>query len=440
MARQLNVLASSLNPTVCATLQAQLAALAFVNTLGVVAELGEAHALASDHNPDVILVDLTDREVDAGLFIQAMSMESTQATVLFALHQAMDASLIVQCVRQGAKEFSAYPADKDALHDALQRLHQFIGKLSANFESAAATAALSQAPQCEVFTVFAPKGGSGATTVAIHLADALRQLTKAKVLLLDMDTLFNNTTVLLNLKPNLCLADLSRDGQLPDLLDPAMLSGFVSQHDSGLQLLTASKGNVQDLTLMPPTVLPLLLDYCKQEFRYVVVDCPSHTLDDIHRFWVEAATQLLVVSGLDVPSLYRTRQYLALVNQVVPAERLQLILNRYDLRAAYGLSNQQLEAEFKHPVAHKLPNDWELNVEANSMGKLFRQLNAQAPLTLALEQLARRLAKLPASTVLPQRHNKGNRPDGLQMQQDVHGLRSLFNKVLGKTSPLASKD
>lgn len=442
MVRPLTVIATSLSTQTRRQLANQLEALAFVDCLGITEELAQAHALATQLPPDVLLVDLTNRELDAGLFIQTMSTDHQQPAVLFALHEAMDSTMLLQCARQGAKEFIAYPADPSELDAALQRLQQFVAKVhsQAGRDAAANSYTSEKAIEGEsglqIYTVFGAKGGSGTTTVAIHLATELKRLSKKPVLLLDMDQSFCNTATLLNVKPATCLMELC--SELDTLSEPRMLASLVTQHESGLHLLTATRYGPTVGEPIHPHLLDLLLSFMQDTYHYVVVDLPTHLVDGYHEFWMEQAHLALLLSCMDVPSMVRTRQYMEMVQPFLNQDKLKLVLNRWTLKSVYGMSNQSLEEEFHYPVFARLANDWDLNVEAASMGKLFRQLRPQAELTQQLEALARQLmlishpqlaSQLQASALL------GRAVD--PVQRDVKGVQAWLNKVLrpgGKTS------
>jgi Flp pilus assembly CpaE family ATPase len=177
-----------------------------------------------------------------------------------------------------------------------------------------------------------------------------------------------------------------------------------------------------------PLAQPLLdrvMHLTHSMFAYVVVDLPSHTLDPYHQYFVDHADDVLVVSGLDVPGLVRTRQYLDLASQFVEEGKLKLVLNRWNLQAAYGMTNKSLENEFRYPIYARLSNDWETNVEANSLGKVISRVNAETPLAKDIDLLTRKLAGLevppPAENAL--------------LEQSVHHIRKLggiFNNVFNK--------
>ena len=44
------------------------------------------------------------------------------------------------------------------------------------------------------------------------------------------------------------------------------------------------------------------------------------------------------------------------------------------------MTNKSLEEEFRYPIYGRLVNDWELNVEANSLGKVYSKVNPNSEL------------------------------------------------------------
>lgn len=256
----------------------QLKGLDFVSFQGVVTELSEAHKRIQAEQPDVILVEMTGREIDAALFIEAISTDPESPAVLFALHQEMDHRILLDTMRRGAKEFIQYPEDKSALETALRRYHNFLSRITqaAPKPVAVSSPALSVS-QNKLVSVFSAKGGSGGSTVAVNLAHELRAITGKPVVLFDLDQVFNNTAVMLNLKPHYAIGDLARN-EVNDI-DAQVLAKLVVQHESGLHLVVGSKNVLDDNDMIPPALLERVVDYLTETYTYVVVDLPSHVLD-----------------------------------------------------------------------------------------------------------------------------------------------------------------
>jgi pilus assembly protein CpaE len=383
----LTVVAVASNTDTQTPLMAQLQGLDFIRCTGVLLELSDAVRLCNNSPPDVIIVELTERELDGGLFIEAISMNPSKPCVIIALHRQLDHSIILEAVRRGAKEFIHYPTDPATLEVALKRIHQ-------QLTSKATQLAKASQPKGQLITVFSAKGGAGCSTVAVNLAHqamvALKQDTAcgypSPVCLLDMDQVFSNTSIMLNLNPAHCLADLTQT-PIPEV-DEALFTKITLHHDSGLDLMVLSKNVMDDNPMLSEALLVRTLDYLLTHYALVVVDLPTHVLDAYHQYLAQQSDKILLVSGADVPSLYRTRQYLDLAQADVGPDKIKLVLNRYTLNGAFGMGNRQLEAEFNTPVFARLPNDWNLNVEANSLGCVLGKVNPKADLVKALQAMA----------------------------------------------------
>jgi pilus assembly protein CpaE len=393
MTRKLRLVAIASSEESRSCLYKQLQTLDYVTFDGVVLELSDAVQQCMKQPPDVILIDLTGREEDAFLFIGSMSMNPETPLVIFALHRDMKSDIVLEAVRSGAKEFIHYPQEPALLEAALRRHHTILSRVTAEVLSTAAIpvaggAAGDARPQGKVVSVFSAKGGSGTSTIAVNLAHELKQLTEGAVVLFDMDQVFNNTAVMLNLRPNYSLGDIADAAGIDD----GLLRKIVVEHESGIHLVVGSKNVMDENPMVSPELMEQTLDFLRRHYAYIVIDLPTHVLDPYHQFCVENADEVLLVSCLDIPGLYRTRQYLDLAKQHVDAGSLKLVLNRWNLHAAVGMSNRNLEEEFHYPVYARLVNDWELNVEANSLGKVFSRIKPNSELAKGFQKLARQVA------------------------------------------------
>lgn len=385
----LKVVAVASSEQVRALLTSQLKELAFIHFQGVNIELADTVRQCQELGPDVIIVDMTDRELDAGLFIQAIGMNPENPCAIFAMHRDMDLKIFQEAVRQGAKEFIQYPEDKQALETALRK-HLVMLSRMASQSFAASTPAEPKAAKGRLITVFSGKGGAGCSTIATNLAYELQKTNRKSVALIDMDQVFCNSAVMLNLKPSYSLGDLA-DSAAADI-DESLIRKISLAHESGLQLVAGSKNILDEHELVPPDVLEAVINTLLKRHEFVIVDLPTHVLDPYHQYLVERSDLVLLVSCPDVASLYRTRQYLDLAQKYLDTKKVKLVLNRHNLKAVYGMSNEALESEFRYEIFSRLPNDWDLNVEANSLGTLLSKVNPKSDLVKSIQALASKIA------------------------------------------------
>lgn len=375
---KLRVVAAASSEESRSKLHQELKALNCIEFDGVVIELSDAYELWKDNQSDLVIIEMTGREHDACLFIETISYGSENKAVVFALHRELDPRLIQKAVSSGAREFIQYPQGTDELKCALQRKWRQLQE---------------QAPRKNgrVIPVYSMKGGSGSSTIAVNLAHQLLSTSQKKVALLDMDQVSSNTPVLLNLKANYALSDLS--GEKITDVDDDLLKKIIIEHPTGVDIVVSSKGLLDENPLVTQELIKKTIDYLVEHYDFILVDLPSHTLDEHHQYFVVVASDVLVVSSLDIPSVYHTRQYLDFLRRHADMDKVKLIVNRYDLKAAIGISNDNLEEEYRNPIFHRLPNNWQLNVESMSMGQTMGTLAPNDELVRAFNELAVKLVE-----------------------------------------------
>jgi pilus assembly protein CpaE len=357
-----------------------LEGLPFIEFSEVYIDLSDAVRECQKAIPEIIIVELTDRELDAGLFMQAINMNIENPSTIITLHRKIDPSIAFEAIRQGAKEIFQYPDEFEKLEASLKKHLIILSRATKNAQPQAEVAKTGK-----VITLFSSKGGSGTSTIAVNAAFELQQLTKEPVALLDMDLCFNNTAVILNVKPSYALGDLALNN--PKDVDDLLIRKIIVQHETGLHMIVGSKSVMDENEMISVELLEKVLDYLILNYSYIIVDLPSRILDHYHEFLIQRSDTLLLLSGMDIPCLYRTRQYLDLAKHFFDESKIKLVLNRCNIKAAFGMTNQNLEEEFHYPVFARLTNDWDLNVNANSLGSVLSKVNPNAELVKDIRKL-----------------------------------------------------
>src|SRR5439155_12925705 len=91
-------------------------------------------------------------------------------------------------------------------------------------------------PAGSIISVFATKGGLGATTVATNLGVALARASSDDTLLIEMDSRQSEVTTFLNLRPAYSFGDAVRN---IERMDESFLRGLLTRHESKLWVLPA---------------------------------------------------------------------------------------------------------------------------------------------------------------------------------------------------------
>jgi pilus assembly protein CpaE len=195
-----------------------------------------------------------------------------------------------------------------------------------------------------VISIFAPKGGVGKTTVAVNMAVAIREQTRARVLLFDADVGVGNVTSVLAVKYRMGLADLA-DSPAAEWTDAAF-EHCVSVHEpSGVRVLSwgTDPGESERVTV---DLLLAALRWAKAHHSYVVVD--NHPgYDDRTMAMLTLASEIFLVVTPEVGALRNSSQFLDLARQVGLGDIIRVVVNR----ANHGIKKADIESVLKLPVS-----------------------------------------------------------------------------------------
>jgi len=202
-----------------------------------------------------------------------------------------------------------------------------------------------------VVTVFSPKGGTGKTVVATSLAAMLAKREGKRTLLLDLDLQFGDAAIMLGLEPTKTVYDLV---VAPGELDSEKLAGYVTKHQCGLDVLAAPL-RPEDAELVVESKVTALIDVARTSYDAIVVDT-SPFFHGAMLATLDRTDQLLVLCGLDVPTLKNVRLALQTLELLsFPAGRITYVMNRTTTNV--GLKVREVEDGLRVKVDHELPTD-----------------------------------------------------------------------------------
>ncbi len=358
-------------------LKAQLGELNFVDIAGCASNTTSPPMMI-----DVVLVDMGE-DANKGQEIISKLDALNPAPMIVALHEDMDAEIILSAIRSGADEFVQYPQDSGSIERILSQ--QFQRLIKTREQDAKHNKSLSG----QIISLFSPKGGGGSSIIAINLAEQLLQKTGQRVIVIDANPQYNTLGNQLNLEFRYGINDMDL-GDGADV-ENALLEKLTLSHDNGLKTMVCCNDVTSDS--VPPTdeQWEAILNTLKQHYDWIIVDCPSQVVDGFHQVINQLGSVNLLVSMMDLPSLSRTRQYLDLAKKYLNLENTKLLLNRYNLASVTNISYQKLEDAFHYPVFSRLSNDWQTCIDSTSLGQFLSETKGNSPLAKDIQKLAERL-------------------------------------------------
>lgn len=359
-------------------------------------ELNRVYAAVQKDSPHIILLNLQPKVEDALKLSEKISINFPQVKI-FATARNARSDLIIRAMRAGAREFIMQPINKEELVTAVKseiRIKRYTQK----------------APQAHgvVYAFHGVKGGIGSTTTAANTAIALAQKTEKDVILIDLNLQMGNAALYFDIKSKYSILDVIKN---LDDLDLALLKESLPKHDSGVRLLSPPL-RIEEAEMITPCYIEDILALLRNIFDYILIDTHNY-FDDITLKVLDESDKVLLISYLDVPTIFNTQKCLDLFTKLgYNKDKLLLLLNRYFLSTE--IDSNAMEELIHYPIFYRLPLYESKNtIEAVNRGIPFYLLSPNSKYSQRIEQMISKL-----------------RIDLSQDKNKVHGKRFL-QKILG---------
>ncbi|MBI2845858.1 MAG: response regulator [Chloroflexi bacterium] len=339
--------------------------------------------------PDIVLMDINLPDLDG---IQAAEQITAAAprTQIIMMSVQSEADYLRRSMLAGAREFLTKPFSSDELITAIRRVYELRPRVVATTPTITPPGVgVMVAPIPEklgqILLIYSPKGGTGASTLAVNLSIALAEETKEKVALVDGNLQFGDLGVLLNLRPDRTIADLSTQ---IEGLDIEMVETAMQPHPSGIRVLLAPP-RPEMADLVTPEHVRRILSLLQRQYSFVVVDTWS-LLHDLTLSVMDLAQKIILVITPDIPAIKNAKLFFDVIEALgYGAEKVMLILNRSNLRSA--IPEQDIAASIKHPVAARIPNDEVAVLTASNQGVPLLTSQRGNPVSRGIQILAKQL-------------------------------------------------
>jgi pilus assembly protein CpaE len=338
--------------------------------------VAESHPLPGESIPDVIWLDLPR---DPGIFFTfaARLRQLRPGIHIVACSVNAEPSVLMQAMRSGVQEFIPKPVSPETIRDVLLR---FAGEKAAG----------DKAPE-KVIVVMGSKGGVGTSTVAVNLGVQLSQITKKRILLLDFGRPLGHVSLLLDLQPRFALRDAVEN---LERLDPHFLSGLVTRHHTGLEIL-AGAARPEEWQKLNLAALGGVVGVAQGGFDYVLVDAGVQDPAEWSPI-LRSARSILLVAEPTLLSLWTLEKYVSTMESAeLGSDRLHIVINRWRRNDDNAL--RSVEERIHRSIAARLPNDYRQVSESVTQGMPLTGSNSN-PLVVCYRQLASDLIKEPAES------------------------------------------
>ncbi|MGH3442787.1 MAG: AAA family ATPase [Nitriliruptorales bacterium] len=332
---------------------------------------------ARDGDVDAILVG-PGLSPDAA-FDFAEWLKGTPTGVLVVV-DALTSDVLRRALRTGVRD--VLPRDVDAweLREAVNRA---LAESADRRRSGGTTEEPTTTPsrQGAVISVFSTKGGCGKSVVASNLAVLLSRCANDRVALVDLDLESGDLAIMYQVLPALTIFDAA---EKLERLDTEALGGYLTGHESGVDLLAAPP-EPSLAGAVSGDAVRTILDLLRASYPYVVIDGPPSFTDQFLA-GLDVTDDLVMVTTLDVPSVKNLKLALQTLEQLGwSRNRQRLLLNRAD--SSVGLRVRDVERTIGTNVDVQVPSSRDIPLSVNEGTPLAAQ-GGRSPVIDALASLA----------------------------------------------------
>jgi pilus assembly protein CpaE len=336
-----------------AELQKGLVRAQFV-VIGGVGYGAEALSLAAELKPSVVLVGVEDPPARALQTIESLTELLPDSPVL-AYSSKKDAESARRTVVAGARDYLTKPLKADEVIKAIQMAlsQQERRRALSSGDSVPGPRSTGM-----VITVFGAKGGIGKTTMATNLATAFVAMNAGSAVIVDMDTVFGDAAMMLDVPVETSLVEAA---EKIDELDREKISNYLVQHETGVKVLPAPFEPV-DWRNVSTEAVGKVLTLLAQTHDFVVIDCPAG-FTDLVAVALEKATVVLLLTSLDLTSIKDTTTALKLLSSGINnQDKIKLVINH--ATNANSLREEDVSKVLRREVFWSIPHDEEIAASA----------------------------------------------------------------------------
>lgn len=341
-------------------------------------DISKGYNMLMLENPDVAIIDIT-FNTEAVLEVINKINLSNRDCVIIVTSEDTSADLVMRAMRAGAREFISKPIDFDILDTALEKISNIRSNIKSNNVSGHKTG--------KVFTVFSNKGGIGKTSIAANMAVSLAEITKEKVVLVDLNIQLGDVTTFLDINPSFDIAYIANN---IDRLDESFILTTLDKYKDTSLYVLADPPYIEQAEEIYAEQIITILEILKKTFSYIVIDT-SANIDNKTLAALDIADTILLVSMINLPCIRNTQRCLELFDKLgYNPTKIKIIVNRYMENDEIRI--EDVEETLSCSVFWKIPNNYFTLMSSINKGIPVSIINPASNLNTSYRELAASLS------------------------------------------------
>ena len=336
-----------------------------------------------------------DRNNEQAIWITEHLRSNYPDVHVFAVSVNTEPERIIAAMRVGCIEYLLKPIQNDRVLDGLARVE---AKQKERVRSKV---------HGKIITMIGAKGGTGVTSLALHLALELTGRNQRKCLLVDQHSALGDASLYLGTgRHQYSFYELANN---TDRLDQELLQGFLLRHASGLHVLDSPE-TVDVIHKTSPSAMEHTLAFLGETYQFVVVDCPPG-LSDVTLACISQSDQVVIVLTAELPSIRNAVRYIEHLDRLgYNANKIQIVLNRHSKRGP--LADDRIEKALARKISVRVPNCY---------NEVIKAINAGTPVPSGKSDFGEAIQSWA-------RNISNNASDKAVAQAQSGGVMSLFGK------------
>lgn len=235
-------------------------------------------------------------------------------------------------------------------------------------------------------------GGTGATTVATHLAARMvRDMGDGhRACVIDLDLQSGDVSAYLGCTPRRTISDLLEAG---DRLDDELFESVACTSHAQVDVI-AAPADIVPIESIDFDALSRVLAMARRHYDIVLLDLPA-SLTNWSLSAIYGADLTILVGTLTIPSLrHAQRQLNFLVTMGIPRKSIQIVLNRVENRLFKTIGTNDAAEALHHPILATISEDGALLRTAQDQGELADAIQRRSKFAKEIGHLADQVAEL----------------------------------------------
>jgi len=305
------------------------------------------HTLSGQGAPQLVIINLDPNPHDT-LKKVANLPRQFPAITFFLMSQTVDASLLMEAMHLGIKEFIPLPIAEEKFSSAIERVAGSYG----------------MGKKAKIIHVVPTMGGVGSTTVACNVAASFAK-SAGRTALLDMDLIRGGVASYFNIRPRYTIADVMDSAEK---LDQQLLDNALTLHQSSKLAILARPDLPEDTQRVNAPGFARLMGVLGRMFDTVVLDSLM-SIDPIYSHSIQQADLNVIVMQLNVPSAKNAERFVGALRRMgIESSKMKIVVNRF-VKKGWDIEPEEVERTLGLKISWMIPNDFKNAIAAINFGE-----------------------------------------------------------------------